>query len=276
MKILKYFSFLIVLLMTACHSTKNLVEGASVQGVAKVENAYKNKIVNNGQRAQCVTARMNLDLDAFGKSVSVGGQLRMKRDEVVQMSLSLLGFEVGRMEFTPSHVLIVDRVNKQYVRAAYHDVSFLQTANLDFYALQSLFWNELFIPGEREVKSHLDRFRYNDEGSHVLLSLEDTPKLKYQFLTQSDPGILSRVSVAGKGSEDRGQLEWTYDGFVELDGRLFPSVMSCKVKGLDKNIGLSLQLNRLNNNDSWSTETKISSRYTERKVEEILERLVTM
>lgn len=73
------------------------------------------------------------------QNLSVGGTLKMKRDDVVQLSLTVLGIEVGRLEFTPKDVLIVDRVNKQYVRARYDQVAFLQTADLDFYAFSRCF-----------------------------------------------------------------------------------------------------------------------------------------
>ena len=66
-----------------------------------------------------------MDINLGQKDLSVNGTLRMKRNDVVQLSLTFLGMEVGRMEFTPSDVLIIDRFNKQYVRASYDEVSFL-------------------------------------------------------------------------------------------------------------------------------------------------------
>ncbi len=94
-----------------------------------------------GALPPAMTAKMKLNVDALGKSLSVNGSLRMKRDEVVQLSLSMLGFELGRLEFSPDDVLILDRYHKQYVRCGYDDISFLKSAGIDFYALQSLFWN---------------------------------------------------------------------------------------------------------------------------------------
>lgn len=141
-----------------------------------------------------------MDVSALGKGVTLSGTLRVKRNDVVQLSLSLLGFEVGRMEFTPADVLIIDRVNKQYVRAPYSQVSFLRTAQLDFYALQSLFWNELFVPGQTSAAGSLQRFRAASAGSHTLLTLPDAPRLAYEFLTVTESGLIDRVTVQSRSA----------------------------------------------------------------------------
>ena len=276
MKIWKLLPLLVLLLFTACHSSKGVLDESSSKESHRQEDVYKKKVLVNAQQAPCVTAKLNLDLHALGKEVSVGGRLRMKRNEVIQMSLSLLGFEVGRMEFTPQQVLVVDRVNKQFVRASYAEVDFLQQANLDFYALQSLFWNELFVPGQQEVINDLSRFDYEEIGNYAMLSLRDTPKLLYTFQTQREQAIINMVTVKGKQAKDQGQLEWTYDNFTRLDNRLFPALMNCKISGLDKELGFTLSLSRLDNNEGWSTTTNLSSRYKERRVEDILRQLMSM
>jgi hypothetical protein len=50
--------------------------------------------------------------------------------------------EVARLEFTPQEVLLIDRVNKQYVRAKYEEVNFLKRNDISFQALQKRFWDE--------------------------------------------------------------------------------------------------------------------------------------
>lgn len=272
----KWLPLLVLLLTVSCRSSKSLTDTAAGGGADRQTEAYFAKILNNAQRAKCVTGRMDLQLNALGNNLSVSGQLRMKRDEVVQLSLTLLGFEVGRLEFAPGEVLIIDRVNKQFVRAPYSDVSFLQAAGLDFYALQALFWNELFIPGQRDVRQQLKRFGASESGSHTQLTITDAPKLDYSFLTQTAEAIINQVIVTAKEGETPAKMVWTYDKFTQLDGRLFPTTMSCQVEGLGKTAGFSFTLSRVNNESGWTTRTTVSSRYQERKADEILKRLLSM
>ncbi|EJX07721.1 lipoprotein [gut metagenome] len=275
-KIWAWLPVVVLVLLTGCRTakqeepSKGSAPGLSVKAV----DNYKKKIVANWQRQACVTGKMQFVLQAKGKETKVGGQLRMKYGEVIQLSMAVLGFEVGRLEFTPQGVLIIDRVNKQYVRAAYTDLSFLRQARIDFNALQALFWNQLFYPGQRDVAAVLSRFRYEDAGNYAVLSLSDTPKLNYRFTTQTEEGLINRVEVSGK-TGGKESLEWSYDRFVQLDGRFFPSVMQCRVKGLSQPVGFSLELSRLDNNGKWSTQTTVSSRYRERNAEELLQRLLS-
>lgn len=274
-----FFIFLAVLTLSACRSSKDLAKGTPAD---KADNAelvasraalhYAEKVHDNAQKAKAVTARIKMELAAGGKDVSVGGTLRMKRDEVIRLSLTLLGFEVGRLEFTPSEVLILDRVNTQFVRAAYADVSFLRTAGLDFYALQSLFWNELFVPGEQ--RPILSRFTMGTAGDHTLLSLSDAPNLDYAFLTATATALIDRVTVESKTAGRPGRFEWRYADFVRLDGRSFPTTMRCSVTGLGKDVGFSLSLSRLDNDDRWETRTNVSAKYKERRADDILRGLL--
>ena len=55
--------------------------------------------------------------------------------------------EAARLEFTPQEVLLIDRINRQYVKAKYEDVPFLKKYNLNFQSLQQRFWEE--YPKER-------------------------------------------------------------------------------------------------------------------------------
>ena len=84
----------------------------------------------------------------------------MRKNEVIRVVLSPLGImEVGRVEFTPDYVLVIDRLHKQYVKATYNDLSFLKNNGLNFYSLQALFWNELFLPGNNQLTVNmLDKF----------------------------------------------------------------------------------------------------------------------
>ena len=85
----------------------------------------------------------------------------MKKDDVIRIRLVALGImEVGRLEFTKDYVLIQDKFHKKYVQEDYNKVSFLKDNGLDFYALQALLWNQLYIPGKGELsKSDLKEFR---------------------------------------------------------------------------------------------------------------------
>ncbi|MDO4929889.1 MAG: DUF4292 domain-containing protein [Bacteroidales bacterium] len=272
-----------LLLLSGCRASRNVESSATtttetqgnLRSSALLATEYVKKVTANAQTAQTLTARIKMNINADGKNVSVSGQLRMKRDDVVQLSLTMLGFEVGRMEFSPADVLIIDRYNRQYVRATYSDVSFLRAAGLDFKALQALFWGELFVPGEKSVGTG-DRFSLSSAGSHTLLSLKDAPKLNYDFLTQTATASIDRVTVESKNAAQAGKFEWRYADFTTVDGKPFPGQMTCAVTGVGKDAGFTLNLSRIGHDTDWTAHTEVSSKYTRRSADEILGKLIGM
>lgn len=268
--------------LTGCRTSKHLEKNST-----KTENTGHTRLNKTDNRAaaaayvervnresntskQHLTAGVKVSIQGFGKDLSVNGTLRMKRDDVVRLSLRFLGMEIGVMEFTPQDVLLVDRYHKQYVRAAYSEVSFLRQADLDFYALQSLFWNELFVPGERQAKSNTHRFSVvNDHGCSTL-TLDDTPQLNYTFVTHTDKALIEQVKVTGRKAGDKGEFCWTYADFAPFAGRKFPRSMEMSVTGTGRNMGLTLRLSSLNTDSNWNTRTSVSAKYTKRTVDEVL------
>ena len=126
---------LLCLLLTACHSRKMAMNGGTAEGPSVVNTAEASlaRIVDNvnakRQTEEYVTSKLSLKLSAGGKEASVGGSLRMKRNDVLQISLVALGImEVGRLEMTPTSLLVMDRIGHQYVQVDYDDVPFLKEA----------------------------------------------------------------------------------------------------------------------------------------------------
>ena len=149
MKIVIRFSVLMLcILLASCRSKKEVVSTTTTVsdnttiGVPPSQGD-KQPADAKQQEETCVTAKVRLELSSNGKSTSVGGMLRMKRNDVIQLSLVTFGvLEVARIEMTPEYFLLVDKMGRQYVKASYNDVSFLRDADVDFYTIQSYFWNE--------------------------------------------------------------------------------------------------------------------------------------
>ena len=149
MKIVIRFSVLMLcILLASCRSKKEVVSTtATVSDNTTIgvppSQGNKQPADAKQQEETCVTAKVRLELASNGKSTSVGGMLRMKRNDVIQLSLVTFGvLEVARIEMTPEYFLLVDKMGRQYVKASYNDVSFLRDADVDFYTIQSYFWNE--------------------------------------------------------------------------------------------------------------------------------------
>lgn len=277
---------MLLLSLTACKSTRNIEKNTisaenskprttTITNKQSTATIVAQKVLSHHINKDAISANAKVKISGIGgKDLSVNGKLQMKRNNVVRISLRFLGMEVGLLEFTPQDVLVIDRFNKQYVRASYNEVSFLKQANIDFYSLQSLFWNELFLPGKHELAAtDLKSFLLSEENNEYILTPNSTPKLTYKFYTDETSALIQRIKVHGKSTSDKGEFGFNYANFRNLNGQLFPTVMDMNVTGVGKDIALSLNLSNLSNDSSFETKTSVSSKYTQRSVKDVLGKL---
>lgn len=259
------------LLLASCHSAK---QAGSGQTSTANESAYKQRVISNSQTAGAITAKIKAHASMGTQGVTLGGSLRMKRNDVIQLSLTFMGLmEVGRLEFTRDNVLFIDRIHQRYARVSYSQIDFLSAADLDFYALQAIFWNEIFVPGSPDIAQVLSRFTLASSGDHTLLSLTSAPKLDYAFLTQTKTAQLTRTSVHSKNVSNADNLECIYGNFVKLGGKSFPTTLNVKFNSR-KPLSLDLTLSSLNNASDWTTRTSVSSKYKEMDANKLLESIM--
>ena len=122
----------------------------------------------------------------------VSGTLRIKKGEVIQMSIApLLGIEVARAEISPNGILVIDRMNKRYVEVSFAEVKALAKADLDFHTLQALFLNELFLPGKDDLTARdASSFRVEPEAEGIWLNVKRAKRFGYHFLTEAPEALL--------------------------------------------------------------------------------------
>lgn len=263
----------LVLLLASCSSTKSLKKSQSIEGMTETE--YVESVISHAGGWDALTAKMALAIDWEGKGTTkVNGTLRIKKGEVIQLSIApLLGIEVARAEISPDGVLVIDRMNKRYVEVSFAEVKALANADLDFHTLQALFLNELFLPGKDDLTSRdASSFRVEVGLDGVTLDVKKAKRFSYRFLTQAPEALLKESCIGLMNTPYR--LKWEYAGFRPLDAKLFPSEMQVSFLGTKKPVKASFALSRLSTNADWDTHTEVSKRYEKVELEDILKLLL--
>ena len=232
----------------------------------------------NRQDETFATAKMNLALSSGDKSISVGGTLRMKRNDVIQLSLVTFGiFEVARIEMTPEYFMGIDKVNKQYVKAAYADVSFFKNAGIDFYTMQALFWDELFVLGAGKATPTDKQFKKSMDGERAKLTNDDSKLAVLSFFVNMASGTIRQTTVSPHTEGASPYLTWKYNDFGSLGKKSFPTWNRLTIGGSSKPIKATLVLSNLKNNSDWETRTETPSRnYTEVTVDKLMSRIMSL
>lgn len=263
----------LVFLLASCSSTQSLKKSQSIEGMTETE--YVESVISHAGGWDALTAKMALSIDWEGKGTTkVNGTLRIKKGEVIQLSIApLLGIEVARAEISPDGVLVIDRMNKRYVEVSFAEVKVLANADLDFHTLQALFLNELFLPGKDDLTSRdASSFRVEVGLDGVTLDVKKAKRFSYRFLTQAPEALLKESCIGLMNTPYR--LKWEYAGFRPLDAKLFPSEMQVSFLGTKKPVKASFALSRLSTNADWDTHTEVSKRYEKVELEDILKLLL--
>ena len=264
---------LFVMLLASCSSTKMLKKNHFIDGMSEVE--YVEKLINHVGEWDAFTAKVNLSVDLDGKGATkVGGTLRIKKGEVIQLSVApLLGIEVARAEISPTGILVIDRVNKRYVRASFSELESLVHADLDFHSLQALFLHELFLPGNsRMTVRDASNFRVDVKTQEVVLEAKKGGRFTYQFLIQAPEAVLKESCIALAGTPYL--LRWKYDAFRPFEQGQFPTDMQIIFEGAEKPVKAAMALSRLSTSSNWETHTEVSARYMKVELADILKLLI--
>ena len=267
-----------IAMVASCGSTRKVVnETPNAQAVVQKQE-FLQKVSDNAQHARFVTSKVKFSVEVGSQQLTLTGNLKMKRDDVIRLQLMAFGFvEAGRLEFTKDYVLVMDRINKQYLRVPYQQLDFMRNSGLDFYALQALFWNELFQPGKtRMTDEMLKSYATDMEGEDAVISME-SGKLSYRWLADKGNALVKMANILYK-DRYRGnyQLNWDYVDFKQNGRKKFPMDHKVRFTTPDKEVKFEMMLNYMGADEDWETRTEVSSKYREVSVDEILRRFMAL
>ena len=137
-----------VLSLASCHSSKKAMENAGSDVTKPTETIVTSpadKSTKSTDARTNFTSKVKVTITQNDKSISTSGTLRMRYDDVIQITLvdPFIGItEVGRMELSPDSMLIIDRINKRYVSVKYDEFDILKNNGIDFQTIQEHFWRE--------------------------------------------------------------------------------------------------------------------------------------
>ena len=244
-------------------STVNKHNGGNVQALAFVQ-----KVANQKVSTKNIVGKMSLNVKMGSKNITVPGSLHMRYGEVIRIQafIPLLGSEVGRIEFTPDYVLVIDRMHKEYIKEDYNKVDFLKNNGLNFYSLQALFWNQLFMPGTASISdANLLDFGVTEAGNSKNITLKKG-NLNIVWNADNANGRISTAKATYSSlTQGKSSLNWTYSNFKAVAGKMFPAYQkftfaTTAIKN-QSNISLTIDMDGVKTDSKWEAKSEISKRY---------------
>lgn len=287
-------------LLASCASKKTITD-ASAPGSAKTEQkggsateqtggsmkqtAFLQTVADNQVYAKNIVADGSFKVEMGSKKLSCDGQLRMRKDQIIRLQLLVpfIRTEVARIDFTPDYVLLVDRYHKEYIKTDYSKVSFLADNGITFYSLQALFWNQLFLPGEKSVSEQaLKKFVANlAEAAQTVPVTLKRGNMSYEWSADKTTGRIMQATIGyASAQHGKSQLVWKYDAFKPVGVKQFPSwqqfSFSTEATGKKQGGTITLKMGTPKTSDDWDVETKLSAKYKKIEAEDILKKITSL
>lgn len=278
MKIFKLSKYLVALLLLvlvgvySCKSKERIVQADSELEDKTNSDLFEDVLIKEINYTT-FSSKMNMSFSTGRRVLNSRATLRIVRDEAIQLSLQpVFGIEMFRLYVQPDCFIILDRMNKRYVHESIDDIKKQFPIGFDFYTLQSLFTNALFIPEQTTIStSDYKKFKYSKSSDNYLLSARDKKsKIDYSFFVNGNDQItlaqmyMSAINYA---------LDWNYNEFVLTDNLFFPLEMEILARTEKRKVETSMSLSSISLNQPLTLDSSIPSSYDKVELEELIKLL---
>ena len=263
------------LLLTACTPTR-LLTGSESANAPAVRDRTDNPLAAIAQPNAShtdFTTRTAAELAYGDHLLTVKGNLRMRRGDVIQMAFTALGLvEIARIELTPKNAWFIDRMNKQYAVVEYGQLPGMNGLELSYEMLEALLWNELFLPGQKNIATRLNLFDRRRSGRHIIITPKSQPKVKVRFTADNDCTRLQQTLLKYGSIVST----WNYSTFQSVGDGRFPAMLKATLENGKQEVSATLTYTGMAfDNNEWTAHTNISN-YTQITIEEFILKLAIL
>ncbi len=254
-----FTTLLFITLLTGCKSSKKVA--AVGIGEAKAHTEFFDSMQKQAFAYHSLTARIQAEVNMGKNDLSSRVDLKILKDSALQLSIvPFLGVEVFRLEMTPDSVLVIDRLNRQYIFESVARLKGELPITFNYYNLQDLLANHLFYPGEKAVEPRLyPKFLLKQEGAMAEIQAKDPMGIRYTFMADGEEKLLSTLIT---DASNRYTLQWTYADFRMNGGQPFPGLMDTQVMADGILVGgIKMYFNRVQTEAPVKIELVVPDKY---------------
>jgi hypothetical protein len=263
-----FSAFLILtILFSSCKTQKKITlnNGKCILDFKNARTLTTN-LKANELRFDWLKAKLNAEafIDSSDNSFSVS--LKMKRDSVIWMSLTVFGIEGARILITKDSVKFVNIRDKRYFRGDFTYISKLLNTELDFEMLQSLLIGNsvTFYDEDEKIKPGVDNCQYTlgTVRKFKLRKAERGKELRepaQSIYLVPETFKVSRI-LFYEFNPDR-SFDAHYEEYKNVDStQIFPHTMKYTIKA-QKNVNIDLKFSKVTLNEEQTFPFKIPDNY---------------
>ena len=270
-----YLCFLLsfITLLSGCRSTKHTVINTDGSVIDKSNKDIVEDILKSELQYQTLAGKASLEFIPKNATsgMKTGTYVKLIKDKEFQLSIRipLINSEAFRINITPDSVYVVDRVNKKYAIESIKQYQEKHNIDLNFYNLQAVLTNALFIPGKKEVvTSDYNQYSISMANGLFFLETKDKANTKYSFAVNSKDRI---EAIMAYNNAFNFNLEWVYRNFVkDNNGNIYPTDINTNININQNQLKLNISYSNLDINTNIDIDRQIPRKYEKSSISNIL------
>ncbi|MFZ4398556.1 MAG: DUF4292 domain-containing protein [Bacteroidales bacterium] len=269
---LKYCSLIIIAsIIVSCKSTKQLIIPKEILSPVDISNVMNTDsifdMMSKSQfRFDWLSAKFSADYEVDDNNTSFSGQIRIRKDSVIWISISKFSIEVARMLITEDTVKFINWMDNNYFISDFNYINRFINNAVDFDMLQAFFIGNDFKYYEN------DKFKTSSEGNQYHLSTVNRHKLKKYIKTENDklkilvqsilidPMTFKINELTVKEVKANNKLKASYSDYETINGQLFPRKLKVLISA-EKEIKINIDFSRINIDEALNFPFRIPGSY---------------
>jgi len=258
---------IILILLQGCTSSRKAIrEPLKEQGAEFLIN----KLKDNELKFNTISAKFTATYIRNKKKTIVNGQLRIKRDSMIWLSVTpLLGIEMARLVLTPDSIKYVNRMNSTYLVKDFSFINTMLNKTLDYDMAQA------FLVGNDFSLYETNTFRASVDNQEYKLSTSNRLKLR-RFVRRSDEAIsiplqsiwlnpdnfkISRV-VLKEAERDSRKFTAEYSAFENAGEQQVPATLDFWIETDKEKVKIAVEYSKVQIDQDVSFPFSIPESYT--------------
>jgi len=257
---------ILLLLLVSCKTNRSIIKEPIKEYGA---DFLFNKLKENELRYDWFSAKYSLDLIIEKKKTSFSGQLRMRKDSAIWISLSpALGIEMARLLISVDSVKFINRINKTYFVGDYVSINKMLGTNIDFDIIQSLLiGNDLTYYEEGKFRASYDSKEYHlvtagrSKLKKYVRNKEDEDRIYIQNIYLNPESFKISTMKVKELKKESIKLEADYSDFQMVVDQLFAHHVVYDISA-DSPILTEVEYSKVKINEPQQFPFKISTKYS--------------
>jgi hypothetical protein len=231
------------------------------------------KLKENELKFRQFSAKFSASYTVDQKKTTVSGNLRIAYDSIIWIAITpALGIEAVRFMLTPDSIKYLNRLDNTFVLKDFPYINQLLNKTLDYDMAQA------FLMGNDFSLYESNTFKASVENQQYKLITENRRKIR-RTVRRSDDDIniplqtiwldpetfkISKVLLK-EAERDNRKFMATYDGFVDVDGKVIPSILDFKIETVEKTVRIRIELTKMQIDQDLTFPFRIPESYKELK-----------